>query len=108
MKKLFIMALVSTNVMALDFETEWAKFNKDFTKMREQKVTVARIEPTPNLPEVVERSLPATNTAPNVVERVDPRSKNRLGLKLENPLMREKLEKLYRNPDTVVYSLTLE
>lgn len=106
MKKLFVMVLVSTNAMALDFETEWAKFNKDFAKLKEQKVTIARIEPS-NVP-VVERSLPAMNTAPNVIERVDPKSKDRLGLKLENPQMREKLEKLYNDPNAVVYSLTLE
>jgi hypothetical protein len=110
MKKLLIMALVSTNAMALDFDKEWAKFDTDFAKMKSQKVAIAKID-TPSitkLPEVVERSLPATNTAPNVIERVDPKSPDRLGLKLENPAMRDKLEKLYNKPDTVVYSLTLE
>ena len=28
------MMLVSTNALALDFETEWAKFNSDFVKLR--------------------------------------------------------------------------
>lgn len=95
MKRLFVMALVSTNAMALDFDTEWARFAGDFAKMRGQQTAVV----TPLL---------ELNTASNQVERVDPKSPKRLGRNLDNPYMRDKLEKLYSKPDTVVYSLTLE
>lgn len=103
MKKLFIMLLVSTNAMALDFDTEWAKFDKDFARLR--GVQVASV----SKPVVTKLdSLPEVNSDVNVVERVDPKSPKRLGRNLENPYMRDKLEKLYNKPDTVVYSLTLE
>jgi len=103
MKKLLIMALVSTNAMALDFETEWAKFDKDFARLRGvQMATVSK-------PVVTKLdSLPEVNSNVNVVERVDPRSPKRLGRNLDNPYLKEKLEELYKKPDTVVYSLTLE
>ena len=101
MKKLLIMALVSTNAMALDFETEWAKFDNDFARLR--GVQVASVtKPSESIP------LLEINTGVNVVERVDPKSPKRLGRNLENPYMKDKLEKLYNKPDTVVYSLTLE
>jgi hypothetical protein len=103
MKKLLIMALVSTNVMALDFDTEWAKFDKDFARLRGVQVALV------NKPVVTKLdSLPEVNSDVNVVERVDPKSPKRLGRNLENPYMKDKLEKLYNKPDTVVYSLTLE
>ena len=97
------MALVPLNAMALDFETEWAKFNKDFVKLRGDTV-VARIEPQ----QIVSQPLLETNTVSNKLERVDPKSSKRLGRNLENPYMRDKLEKLYNDPNIVVYSLTLE
>lgn len=102
MKKLLIMALVSTNAMALDFDTEWAKFDKDFAKLRGVQVASAKTTP------VESYSLPEINSDVNVVERVDPKSPKRLGRNLDNPYMKDKLEKLYNKPDTVVYSLTLE
>ena len=103
MKKLLIMVLVSTNAMALDFDTEWAKFDKDFARLR--GVQVASV----SKPVVTKLdSLPEVNSDVNVVERVDPKSPKRLGRNLENPYMKDKLEKLYNKPDTVVYSLTLE
>lgn len=88
------MLLVSTNAMALDFDTEWNKFAPDFAKLRK----VAYTEPTTN----------ETNSQPNVLEQVDPKSPHRLGYKLQDPAMRDRLSQLYKKPDTVVYSLTLE
>ena len=103
MKKLLIMALVSTNAMALDFETEWAKFDKDFARMKGVQVAMV------NKPVVTKLdSLPEVNSNVNVLEQVDPKSPKRLGRNLDNPYMKDKMEKLYKNPDTVVYSLTLE
>lgn len=97
------MALVSTNAMALDFDTEWAKFDKDFAKLRGEKVAIAKPDPV-----VANYSLPETNSATNVLERVDPKSPQRLARNLDNPYMRDKLSKLYDKPDAVVYSLTLD
>jgi hypothetical protein len=94
MKKLFIMTLIPFNAMALDFDTEWSKFSNDFAKLRATKAQVITI--------------PDTVARVNVVEQVDPKSPHRLGLKLSDPAMRKHLEELYKRPDTVVYSLTLE
>ena len=103
MKKLFVMMLVSTNAMALDFDAEWSKFAPDFAKMRKVAYVAPVIEPVK-----ANYSLLETNSQSNVLERVDPKSPHRLGYKLKDPAMRERLTELYKRPDTVVYSLTLE
>lgn len=96
MKKFLIMMLVSTNVMALDFNTEWKKFAPDFAKLRKDTY----VEP--------QKPLLDMNSQSNLLERVDPKSAHRLGYKLKDPAMRDRLTELYKKPDTVVYSLTLE
>ena len=103
MKKLFVMVLVSSNAMALDFDTEWAKFDADFSRLRGVKVASSMKYEAP-----VVTKLPEINTEVNKVELVDPKSPMRLGRNLDNPYMKDKMEKLYNKPDTVVYSLTLE
>ena len=102
-----VMALVSTNAMAIDFETEWAKFQPDFARMK--GVQVAKVETRPVVTPVEDqaRVLPAKASEDNVLEQVDPKSPERLGHKLADPAMREKVTGLYKKPDTVVYSLTL-
>ena len=111
---IIVMALVSTNAMAIDFETEWAKFQSDFTRMK--GVQVSKVETKPVAPERAivtpidqeqPKVLPAMPTQENVLEQVDPKSPDRLGYKLNDPAMRDKMAKLYKKPDTVVYSLTL-
>lgn len=100
MKRLvMVAALVTTNAMALDFDTEWAKFADDFARLRPSKIV---------------KDSPADKTAvyalPQLesdVVQVDPKSPERLGLKLTDPAMREKVAKLYQKPDTVVYSTTI-
>lgn len=91
--------LVATNAMALDFDTEWAKFSADFARLKNTKVTTSSAVVTP---------LPEINTSVNTLEQVDPKSPNRLGLKLADQSMVNKMKDLYSKPDTVVYSLTLE
>jgi hypothetical protein len=112
MKTKFVMVsmLVATNAMAYDFETEYAKFSADFSRLR--GTTVAMVA-TPKVAEVattapVITALPETNLAVNKIEQVDPKSPFRLGRNLQDPEMKKKMDKLYSNPDTVVYSLTLE
>lgn len=89
MKPVIVLCLVATNAMALDFDTEWSKFEADFAKFKK----VAKVE---------------AKAISNVIAQVDPKSPERLGLKLSDPAMREKMTALYKKPDTVVYSLTLE
>lgn len=91
--------LIATNAMALDFDTEWAKFSADFARLKNTKVTTSSAVVTP---------LPEINTSVNTLEQVDPKSPNRLGLKLADQSMVNKMKDLYSKPDTVVYSLTLE
>lgn len=86
--------LVASNAMALDFDTEWAKFSNDFARLRKQPVE--KVEVTPLAP-VVDAD----------VKLVDPKSPERIGLSLSNPAMRSKMEKLYNKPNVVVYSTTL-
>lgn len=90
MKKLFIMmTLVSTNAMALDFDTEWAKFETAFAKLKAK----------PNLVAV-----PVTDTD---IKLVDPKSPERLGNHVSDPVLKEKLQSLYKRDDVVVYSTTV-
>lgn len=106
--------LVATNAMALDFDSEWAKFNSDFQRLNGAKVAAVQRKSVPEIKTVPTESvladdevLPEKNTRDNVLERVDPKSPDRLGHKLEDPAMRDRMAKLYKKPDTVVYSLTL-
>ena len=98
-------ALVSTNAMALDFETEWAKFQPDFQRLK--GVQVAKVETRAVAPIESAKVLPAMPAEENVLEQVDPKSPERLGHKISDPAMKEKVTGLYKKPDTVVYSLTL-
>lgn len=90
-KLLLVLCLTTTNVMALDFETEWAKF--DFSKFKKVSKEV-----------IQEKVLPPLSDA---IEKVDPKSPDRLGLKLSDSAMVEKMKQLYSKPDTVVYATTI-
>lgn len=107
---ILIVSLVATNAMAIDFDTEWSKFQSDFDRLK--NVRVAKVDRSPVIKTVptetvIVDDLPEENTELNVIEQVDPKSPKRLGLKLSDPAMREKVTGLYKKPDTVVYSLTL-
>lgn len=100
MKRLVLVAaLVSTNAMALNFDTEWAKFSDDFARLRPAKI----VKDSPTDKTVV-HALPQLDSD---VVQVDPKSPERLGLKLTDPAMRDKVTKLYQKPDTVVFSTTV-
>jgi hypothetical protein len=102
---LLLGAVISFNSYALDFESEWAKFANDFVKLRpSNSVVVASVTANALAPP----KLLDTNTEPNTIQLVDPKSSARLGRNLQDPVMRDKMDKLYNNPNTVVYSLTLE
>ena len=93
MKPLIVMmSLVTTNVMALDFDKEWSKFESDFAKLKSSKTIVL---PTPVVSKV------------NDLVEVDPRSPDRLGHTISDPVLKKRVTELYKKPDTVVYSLTL-
>lgn len=94
MKPVIVLAsLIATNAMALDFDTEWAKFSQDFARFKSVKTA-------PVITNI-------TEPPENEVVRVDPKSPDRLGLKLSDPAMREKVTNLYQKPDTVVYATTI-
>ena len=97
-----VVALVSTNAMAIDFDTEWAKFSEDFAKLK------SRVNITVDVPKAGTFSvLPTKNTQDNTVEQVDPKSPDRLGYSLQDPALRDRVLSLYKKPDTVVYSATI-
>jgi hypothetical protein len=95
-RAIVLVSLVATNAMALDFETEWAKFADDFARFK--PVKVAKAEPVVS---------PIPEVADGEVVKVDPKSPDRLGLKLSDPAMREKVTSLYQKPDTVVFATTI-
>lgn len=95
MKRMIVLSIfVSSSAMALDFNVEWAKFADDFAKFKTSKV--AKVEPV----------VTAITDSSDIV-KVDPKSPDRLGLKLSDPAMREKVTNLYQKPDTVVLSTTI-
>lgn len=111
MKPVILLCFVATNAMALDFDTEWSKFNNEFSKLKQRPVIVASNSTaiiTPVSPsEEIKTVLPEKNTQSNVLQQVDPKSPERLGLKLSDPIMRDRVMKAYNKPDAVVYALTL-
>ena len=92
--------LVSTSAMAVDFDKEWAKFADDFARFK--SVKVAKADSPTDKPVV--HALPLLDSD---LVQVDPKSPERLGLKLSDPAMREKVTNLYQKPDTVVYATTI-
>lgn len=122
MKPVIILAsLIATNAMAIDFDSEWSKFDSDFARMK--GVTVAKYQPSKPVvnkvddevmtdvpmynPRSKNEALPEKPSADNVLEQVDPKSSERLGHKLEDEAMRKHVQNLYKKPNTVVYSINL-
>jgi len=113
-------SLVATNAMALDFDSEWSKFETDFSRLKNYKAVAMVETKKPAVKKIDDEvmddvpmynpksiDLPAKPSADNVLERVDPKSPDRLGYKLEDDVMRNKVTNLYKKPDTVVYSINL-
>jgi hypothetical protein len=100
MKKLFIMMVfVSTNAMALDFDTEWAKFKNEFVKLKAK--TNSATVPVNSVPV---NSVPVTDAD---LKLVDPKAPERLGNHVSDPVLRERMQSLYKRDDVVVYSTTV-
>jgi len=95
MKKLLIILgmTMATNAMAIDFETEWTKFKEDFSRLKPSSKAV-----------IVS---PVIEVAPIGLTRVDPKSPERLGHGITDPVVRNKVIELYNKPNTVVYSATI-
>jgi hypothetical protein len=99
MKRVILLSMfVSANAMALDFNTEWAKFADDFAKLK------SKVNITVDVPRVGNVTIPVEDAQ---VIQVDPKSPDRLGHTLKDPEMRERVTSLYKKPDTVVYSTTI-
>jgi hypothetical protein len=95
----------ATNAMAIDFDSEWAKFSNDFVKLRGMQV--AKLQRTPVEDKaVIINPLPENNLSSEMVQ-VDPKSPERLGHQLSDPAVKEYVTKLYQKPDVVVYSATI-
>ena len=114
MKTKFVMVsmLGASNAMALDFDTEYSKFASDFSRLRSMKVAMVTPTVAPVITPIPVEERPVVpldkNTQSNVLQQVDPKSPNRLGLKLSDPIMRDRVIEAYNKPNAVVYSLTLE
>lgn len=116
---ILVASLIATNAMAIDFDSEWSKFESDFPRLKNYTV-IAKVDRKPAVKKIDDEvmddvpmynpksiDLPAKPSADNVLERVDPKSPDRLGYKLEDDVMRNKVTNLYKKPDTVVYSINL-
>lgn len=116
---ILVASLIATNAMAIDFDSEWSKFESDFPRLKNYTV-IAKVDRKPAVKkiddEVMEdvpvynpksNSLPAKPSADNVLEQVDPKSPERLGHNIEDPVVRNKVTNLYKKPETVVYSINL-
>ena len=104
---IIVLGLSASNAMAIDFETEWAKFDSDFARFKSYNVAKVETKVTAKPLEPLVSTLPVEELPENEVVRVDPKSPDRLGHKLEDPAMREKVTNLYKKTDTVVYSATI-
>jgi hypothetical protein len=80
--------------MAIDFDSMYKQFENDFNKLRNKGVVVQKVETGAPVSE-------------GVLQRVDPKSPDRLGHSLSDPVMREKLQSLYNRDDVIVYSTTV-
>jgi hypothetical protein len=99
MKRVMLLSLlVSANAMALDFNTEWAKFADDFAKLK------SKVNITVDVPRAGNFAVPVED---GQLIQVDPKSPDRLGHTLSDPALRERVTSLYKKPDTVVYSATI-
>lgn len=98
---LVVLCLVSTNVLALDFNTEWNSIKSRFT----MPVVV------PVVPVEVKQDDVSVVTPVEIKQEeqglVDPKSPDRLGYKLSDPEMRKRVIEAYNKPNAVVYSYTL-
>lgn len=84
----------STSVHAIDFESMYKEFQDDFNKLKNKNVVVEKVDSGAPIVE-------------GVLQRVDPKSPERLGHSLSDPVMREKLQSLYNRDDVIVYSTTV-
>jgi hypothetical protein len=106
MKSLIMLScVVATNAMALDFDTEWARYASDFDRLKQKTVVATKSTGI----EVADKStkLPEKTTQVNVLQQVDPKSPERLGHILSDPNMRDRVIDAYNKPNAVVYSVTL-
>ena len=98
---LVVLCLVSTNAVALDFNTEWNSIKSRFT----MPVVV------PVVPVVVKQDDVSVVTPVEVKQEeqglVDPKSPDRLGYKLSDPEMRKRVIEAYNKPNAVVYTYTI-
>ena len=85
---ILLSALVSSNALAVDFDTEWSKFMVDFNKIEFRKLK-------PVFP------------VDGEVKQVDPKDPQRLGNMVSDPVIKTKLMELYNRPDVVVFSTTV-
>lgn len=99
MKRVILLsAFVATNAFALDFDTEWAKFADDFARLK------SKVNITVDVPRVGNVAVPVSDAD---IQQVDPKSPDRLGLKLSDSSMVQKMKDLYKRDDVVVYSTTV-
>jgi hypothetical protein len=106
MKKLIITTMfVSSTAFAGDFETMYARFADDFAKLRAHSTVKVDMD-VPVIGNVPIVTIPIERDETEI-KRVDPKSPDRLGLTLSDPVKREKMKQLYNDPNIVVLSTTV-
>ena len=98
MKEMFTACcFISSTAFAIDFDTEWAKFKSEFDRLKTKPVVQEQVKEDKKAPVVKAEEL----------SLVDPKAPERLGNTVSDPVLRQKLQELYKKPDTVVMSTTI-
>lgn len=114
-----LVAMLAASSAYADFDKEFASFDKDFARLDAmfakkrppKQVVVAKASGAEQALKMMDKDIvEPTSTRAQLREQneVDPKSPDRVGYQIEDPVMREKVTKLYQKPDIRVYSYVLQ
>lgn len=102
------MLLFLSSVHADSFDVEWARFEKGFKQLNErQNLTATKKTPKKQLPVIaISDQASAFNEdnlqIPEVNSEIVLKASDMLGYQVSDPVVREKIMKLYSRPDVIV------
>ena len=103
---IILLAFLSGAVCAQEstFEREFAKFDKDFERLNHWKAEVQRLDATEPVAATPAPDVPTKD--PNA--KVEPLTQSDLiGHQIKDPVVRKKVQDLYKRPDVVVQQYVL-
>jgi hypothetical protein len=102
------MLLFISSVHADSFDVEWVRFEKDFKQLNErQNLTAIKKTPKKQLPAIATSDQTSAFNQENLqIPQVNPeivlKESDKLGYQVSDPVVREKIMKLYSRPDVIV------